>query len=230
MATTNVVESRSGNSTSGVNNPAFSYSGFSGTISATFSTAPGCTATSSRFSNTAQPTTAFTVTPTLLVGPTYKVDVTWGKNTGSSMEAAPSITVAPTATGVSATTFPATTVAFSSGPANTTNSVWKNIGTITPNTTTPTVTFTFLSGMTSGRLYATAVRFTSVLPNPGTMSVGMAGSGSSGTNLVMNWSGNFTLQSATNIFGPYTDVPGPVVIGPYTNAMSGGQQFFRLRQ
>ncbi|HTB85168.1 MAG TPA: glycoside hydrolase family 16 protein [Candidatus Sulfotelmatobacter sp.] len=222
VATTNVVESRSGNSTTGANNPAFSYTGFSSTISATFSTAPGCTATSSRFSNTAQPTTAFSVTPTLLVGPTYSVDVTWGRNTGTSMEAN-NLIIAPSATGVSATTFPATTAAFSSGPGNTTNSVWKNIGTITPTTTSPTVTFTYVSGMGTGRFYATAVRFTSVLPAPGTMAAGMIG-----TNLVINWSGNFTLQSATNVAGPYVDLPGPVIIGPYTNAMTGGQQYFRL--
>ncbi|HEV2694833.1 MAG TPA: glycoside hydrolase family 16 protein [Verrucomicrobiae bacterium] len=223
VATTNVVESRSGNSTTGANNPAFSYTGFSSTISATFSTAAGCTATSSRFSNTAQPTTAFSVTPTLLVGPTYNVDVTWGKNTGTSMEAN-TLTIAPSASGVSATTFPASTLAFSSGPANTTNSVWKNIGTITPTTTSPTVTFTYVSGMGTGRFYATAVRFTSVLPTPGTMSFAMAGS----TNMVLNWSGTFTLQSSTNVAGPYVDVPGPVINGPYTNAMNSGQQFFRL--
>jgi len=223
VATTNVLESRSGNSTTGANNPAFSFTGFSSTISATYSTAPGCSATSSRFSNTAQPTTAFSVTPTLLVGPTYKVDVSWGKNTGTSMEANNMI-IAPSASGVSATTFPATTAAFSSGPGNTTNSVWENIGTITPNTTSPTVTFTYVSGMGSGRFYADAVRFTSLLPAPGTMAAGMAG-----TNMVINWSGSFTLQSATNVAGPYTDVPGPVIAGPYTNALTGGQQFFRLR-
>jgi len=132
--------------------------------------------------------------------------------------------IAPSASGVSATTFPATTAAFSSGPGNTTNSVWENIGTITPNTTSPTVTFTYVSGMGSGRFYADAVRFTSLLPAPGTMAAGMAG-----TNMVINWSGSFTLQSSTNVAGPYTDVPGPVIAGPYTNALTGGQQFFRLR-
>ena len=43
--------------------------------------------------------------------------------------------------------------------------------------------------------------------------------------------GNFTLQSATNVSGPYTDLQGPIVVGPYTtNPNSATQQFFRLRQ
>lgn len=50
----------------------------------------------------------------------------------------------------------------------------------------------------------------------------------SGTNLVLNWPGTFVLQAATNLPGPYVDVPGS---SPYTN--STGQfprRFFRLRQ
>ena len=46
---------------------------------------------------------------------------------------------------------------------------------------------------------------------------------------VLNWDGVFFLQSATNVAGPFTDLPGPVVFGPYTNTDLTGPQFFRLR-
>jgi fibronectin type 3 domain-containing protein len=44
---------------------------------------------------------------------------------------------------------------------------------------------------------------------------------------VLSWAGNFTLQAATNVAGPYVDVPDAA--SPYTNS-SGGlpSQFFRL--
>ena len=51
--------------------------------------------------------------------------------------------------------------------------------------------------------------------------------GSSG--LVLNWDGVFILQSATSIEGPYVDLPGPVIRGPFTNSDFSGQKFFRLR-
>ena len=51
----------------------------------------------------------------------------------------------------------------------------------------------------------------------------------SGSNLVINWSGTYYLQSAPSVEGPYTDIAGPL-ISPYTNSVSSGtQQFFRLR-
>jgi len=60
-----------------------------------------------------------------------------------------------------------------------------------------------------------------VLPTPVNFS-------SDGTNLVMVWTdATFTLQSSTNIAGPYTDVSGAT--SPYTNAFnSAPAQFFRL--
>ena len=45
--------------------------------------------------------------------------------------------------------------------------------------------------------------------------------------VILNWSGSFFLQSATNVTGPYTDVTNTA---PYTNSTSGAQMFFRLRQ
>jgi hypothetical protein len=49
----------------------------------------------------------------------------------------------------------------------------------------------------------------------------------SGTDLILSWTGVFTLQSATNVSGPYGDV---VSVSPYTNSVtSAAQQFFRLR-
>jgi len=50
-----------------------------------------------------------------------------------------------------------------------------------------------------------------------------------GNNFVLNWPGGWTLQSATNVLGPYTDVPGAT--SPFTNDMTlNPQLFFRLRQ
>jgi Immunoglobulin I-set domain/Immunoglobulin domain len=49
-----------------------------------------------------------------------------------------------------------------------------------------------------------------------------------GTNFILSWSGSFTLQSATNVVGPYSDVSSAT--SPYTNSLSAaGQMFFRLR-
>jgi hypothetical protein len=45
--------------------------------------------------------------------------------------------------------------------------------------------------------------------------------------LVLSWTGTFTLQSATNVAGPYLDVVG--AISPRTNLMTAGREFFRLR-
>jgi polygalacturonase len=48
-------------------------------------------------------------------------------------------------------------------------------------------------------------------------------------NLVLQWNNGFTLQTATNIEGSYTDLTGAT--SPYTNLLSTApQQFFRLRQ
>lgn len=223
--TTNVVESRFGSSTSGTNNPAFAFGGFSSTISATKSSAPGCSSPgSSRFSNTASTSTWFSVTPSLLAGTTYSVSVSWGFN-DSPYEETPSIVVKPTPTGVSNSTFPATTTVFSSGSGDTIRNTWEIVGNITPNVNNPVITFTWVSGLSSGRWYADAVRFISQPPNPSAMTASEIGG-----DIILNWQGNFILQSATNVSGPYTDVLGPVVTGPYTNTAGSTQQFFRLRQ
>jgi autotransporter-associated beta strand protein len=223
--TTNVVESRFGNSTTGSNNPAFSLSGFSGTISATKSSAAGCTSPgSSRFTSTASASTAFSVTPNLVAGTTYSVSVSWGYNSSPYEETA-AIVASPTATGVSNNTFPATTKAFSSGTGDATNNTWVTVGNITASVSTPVITFTYVSGLSSGRWYADAVRFISQPPSPGAITASQTGG-----NYILNWPGNFILQSATNVSGPYTDMPGPVVVGPYTNSTSATQQYFRLRQ
>lgn len=54
------------------------------------------------------------------------------------------------------------------------------------------------------------------------------------TNVVLNWQNQlFTLQTSTNVLGPYTDITGflgGITNAPYTNAITNTQQFFRLRQ
>jgi hypothetical protein len=49
-----------------------------------------------------------------------------------------------------------------------------------------------------------------------------------GGSLVLSWTGSFTLMSATNVTGPYVDVPGAT--SPYTNSALSGQRFYGLRQ
>jgi hypothetical protein len=49
-------------------------------------------------------------------------------------------------------------------------------------------------------------------------------------NVVLNWTGTYHLQTASNIAGPYSDVPA-VLSGPYTNPFGpAGGLFFRLRE
>ncbi|HUR46472.1 MAG TPA: hypothetical protein VMZ27_11400 [Candidatus Saccharimonadales bacterium] len=50
-----------------------------------------------------------------------------------------------------------------------------------------------------------------------------------GSNLVLTWPSGWTLQSATNVVGPYLDVPGATSPSSY-NVTSEPQRFFRLRQ
>jgi hypothetical protein len=49
--------------------------------------------------------------------------------------------------------------------------------------------------------------------------------------IVLNWSGGgFTLQEANAPTGPWTDVPGPVILGPFIADDSGAARFYRLRK
>lgn len=55
------------------------------------------------------------------------------------------------------------------------------------------------------------------------------GSSQAGTNLILQWTNPFTLQSSTNAAGPFHDLTG--ASSPYTNALNAQPQiFFRLRQ
>ncbi|HVM50392.1 MAG TPA: hypothetical protein VMU04_20365 [Candidatus Acidoferrum sp.] len=74
-------------------------------------------------------------------------------------------------------------------------------------------------GPTSG--YFDDVTF-SVVATPPTPSASLVG-----TNLVLTWSGAFTLQSATNVVGPYYDIGSG---SPFTNSVTTKpMQFFRLK-
>jgi hypothetical protein len=52
-------------------------------------------------------------------------------------------------------------------------------------------------------------------------------SSSSGSTLVLTWSGNYQLVSATNVSGPYLPVSGAT--SPWTNRFTKPQEFFRLQ-
>lgn len=120
------------------------------------------TATNVSVSLTNLPVPAFKVTPSALeTGATYKVEVTF--STSGSYVAAPDLRVAVAATGVSASTIPTNTPAFQGSGADD----WNELGTITPATTSPVLTFTYAGGTLTkeSRWYADAVRFTRV-PTP----------------------------------------------------------------
>jgi hypothetical protein len=72
----------------------------------------------------------------------------------------------------------------------------------------------------NGASWSTDITFVSVVP---TLLIQK-----SGGNVVLSWgSPNFSLQSASTINGVFATVPGAT--SPYTNAISGSQQFFRLK-
>jgi hypothetical protein len=68
---------------------------------------------------------------------------------------------------------------------------------------------------------------TQLYPSTGTFQPTLATSVSQGTNLVLNWTGTFALESASQVTGPWTPIT--TNIGPFTvNMTSGPQMFYRL--
>ncbi len=53
------------------------------------------------------------------------------------------------------------------------------------------------------------------------------GTTAGGGKVVINWTGSYNLQSATNVLGPYGDITGAT--SPFTNTNTIPQQFFRLK-
>jgi hypothetical protein len=49
-----------------------------------------------------------------------------------------------------------------------------------------------------------------------------------GKNLILTWPSGYTLQTATNATGPYTNISGAT--SPYTNSMTDPRRFFRIAQ
>jgi hypothetical protein len=103
------------------------------------------------------PAPAFMVSPVgLEAGATYKVEVTF--STTSTHGAAPNLIVAVSANGIAANTIPTNTPAFQGSGAD----QWNVLGTTTPSTNRPALTFSYVSGTLSpvSRWYADAIRFT----------------------------------------------------------------------
>ena len=103
------------------------------------------------------PVPAFRVSPSgLQAGATYQVEVTF--STTSTHVASPDLVVAVVAEGISANTIPTNTPAFQGSGADS----WNVLGTITPTNSSPTLTFTYVSGTLAkeSRWYADAIRFT----------------------------------------------------------------------
>jgi hypothetical protein len=124
--------------------------------------ASGLVATNISICTTNFPIPAFKVTPSgLQTNTTYKVEVTF--STTSTHVAAPDLEVAIAVTGVSSNSIPEKTTALQGAAADT----WVTLGSITPATSAPTLTFTYLSGTLTkeSRWYADAIRFTPVAAN-----------------------------------------------------------------
>jgi hypothetical protein len=103
------------------------------------------------------PAPAFKISPAgLEAGTTYKVEMTFG--TSGSHAASSDLIVEVSTEGISASTIPTNTPAFQGSGAN----AWNLLGNITSATTTPALTFTYVSGSLSreSRWYADAIRFT----------------------------------------------------------------------
>lgn len=103
------------------------------------------------------PAPAFKISPAgLETNTSYKVEVTF--NTSKTQPASADLIVGVKADGVIANTISTNTPAFQGSGAN----AWTLLGNITPSTTNPTLTFTYVSGTlsTNSRWYADALRFT----------------------------------------------------------------------
>jgi hypothetical protein len=123
--------------------------------------ASGLVATNISICTTNVPVPALKIAPVgLLTNTTYKVEVTF--STTSTHVAAPDLEVAVATEGVAASTIPAKTSALQGAGADT----WVNLGTITPATSSTSLTFTYVSGTLTkeSRWYADAIRFTPVSP------------------------------------------------------------------
>lgn len=121
--------------------------------------ASGLIATNISICTTNFPIPAFKVSPTgLQTNTSYKVEVTF--STTSTHGASPDLEVAIAVTGVSSNSIPEKTTALQGAGADT----WVTLGVITPTTTSPALTFTYVSGTLTkeSRWYADAIRFTPV--------------------------------------------------------------------
>jgi hypothetical protein len=80
-------------------------------------------------------------------------------------------------------------------------------------------------GFPSGTYFAQILNTGEIVPTTGATLT----QGRQGNNLVLDWPVGWTLQTATNVLGPYVDLT--TATSPYTNDMTTAPQaFFRLRQ
>jgi hypothetical protein len=79
----------------------------------------------------------------------------------------------------------------------------------------------FTDGNPGSQLTLTRINYAAVVSSSPTVSIAH-----SGTNVVLTWSAG-TLQQSTNSLAGYADVSGAT--SPYTNAIQGAQQYFRIK-
>jgi len=162
----------------------------------------GLVATGARFATAGTP--FFTITPTLTPGVTYNV-----QSTLPAASASADIVINITTSGLSASTLPGTTTSFRTANGN----VWSTLGTITPSSASPTITFTYGSG-TLTRFYADAIRF---LPVTSTGPKTWNGGGAANFwTTGLNWGGTPPNPSGDALIFSGVTRTNPVMDGPYS--------------
>ncbi len=235
-------QSRSGNSTTGANNPDWAFSGFATNISANKSTAPGLPAgsSSSRFAATpANNTVSFTVSPNnttanqLQVGSSYNVLVTFHKVTTAGQQESSDIIVTTSDTQCTGNdTFARTNTAFQNGASGANGDTWIGIGTVTVSGSLPTFTFTWSSGTNINRWYADAVQFAPAAVNQPQQfwNTGSPGGTGAWDAFTANWNSLPDGTGAQNVYAQsqlagFNGTAGTVSIDPGGVTTDGGVEF-----
>jgi hypothetical protein len=86
-----------------------------------------------------------------------------------------------------------------------------------------------LSASTDNLTYSVSSAYSHLQPSIPPVTPGSLFISRLGTNVLVQWQNNFTLQSTTNLLDPFTDVPGPITSGSWTNNVAQKAIFYRLR-
>jgi hypothetical protein len=115
---------------------------------------------------------------------------------------------------------PNTNLSFSGGGPNRALTVTPVMG--SPGYSPILVTVSDTDGDSATALFTISVTTNAVPVTPIPLYVQLAG-----TNVILSWADNsFSLQSSTNVVGPYSTIP--AAVSPYTSPATASQEYFRL--